>query len=192
MVAVNGVDGMDERALIGAAQAGNEAAFAQLFDTYHGPITGYLYRMVGDRDVADDLAQDTFVKAYRALGRTDPGLNFRAWLYRIATNTALSYLRRQRLLRWLPFGPGVPEPSGEPHLAERLGERELIEAALQRINRGYASALLLRHHQGLSLAEVADTLGISVNGAKVRLFRARKAFVEAYETLSGESKEHPS
>ena len=69
----------DERALIGHAQAGNAAAFAQLFAAYHGPITSYLYHLVRDRAVADDLAQDTFLQAYRMLQRTTPDLHFRAW-----------------------------------------------------------------------------------------------------------------
>ncbi len=176
---------MDERALICHAQGGEEAAFAKLFDLYHAPITGYLYRLVGDREVANDLAQDTFLKAYRALERTGPELNFRAWLYRIATNTALSYHRRRRLVRWLPFGAAMPEPGGDMQLAETVGERELIDAALRRITPSQASLLLLRHQQGLSLEELAAALGVAPNAAKARLFRARAAFVQAYEALSG-------
>lgn len=181
-----GVLGMDERALIGHAQAGDAQAFATLFETYQGPITGYLYRLVRDREVAEDLAQDTFIKAYKALNRTTPDLNFRAWLYRIATNTATSYFRRQKIIHWLPFGPGVPEPSAEPRTGDRLGERELIEATMQKLNPSYATVLLLRHQQGLSLEEAASALDISVNAAKVRLFRARRAFVKIYRELSGE------
>jgi RNA polymerase sigma-70 factor (ECF subfamily) len=174
---------MDEPALVGHAQAGDAAAFSALFEAYHSQIIGYLYRLVGDREVAEDLAQDTFMKAYRALGRTNDGLNFRAWLYRIATNTATSYYRRRKIIQWLPFGPATPEPSGELRLAEALGERELIEAVLEKLNSSYVTVLLLRHQQGLSLEETAAVLGTSVNAAKVRLFRARRAFVEAYRAL---------
>lgn len=85
---------MDEQALVGHAQAGDGVAFAQLFAAYHGPITNYLYRLVHDRDVADDLAQDTFLRAYCALGRTTADLHFQPWLYRIATNLAWNYHRR--------------------------------------------------------------------------------------------------
>lgn len=178
---------MDERALIGHAQAGDAHAFATLFETYQGPITGYLYRMVGDRELADDLTQDTFIKAYKALGRTNEDLNFRAWIYRIATNTAVSHFRRRKIIQWLPFGPSTPEPAAESHVAESLSERELIEATLARLNPSYGSALLLRHQQGLSLEETADALGVSVNAAKVRLYRARKAFIQAYQTLSDDA-----
>lgn len=175
---------MDEQAVIGHAQDGDAAAFAALFEQYHGPITRYLYRLVRDPDLADDLAQDTFVKAYRALGQTRADLNFRAWLYRIASNTAASHFRRRRIIQWLPFTPSTPEPVVDARFAEALGEREAVEAALRRISPSYANALLLRHDQDLSVAEVAYVLGISVNAAKVRLFRARKAFAAAYEAVN--------
>jgi RNA polymerase sigma-70 factor (ECF subfamily) len=175
---------MDERGVLDRAQAGNAAAFTALFDQYQRPIVNYLYRMVGDREVAEDLAQDTFLKAYRAIERTDEELNFRAWIYRIATNTAMSYFRRKRLLQWIPFGPGTPDRAKDLRLAERVSESQLIEQAMARIGPSHSSVLLLRHHQGLSINEIADSLQIKPNAAKVRLFRARKAFAEAYEALS--------
>ncbi len=181
-----GAVGMDERGVLDRAQAGNAAAFSALFDQYQRPIVNYLYRMVNDREVAEDLAQDTFLKAYRAIERTDSELNFRAWIYRIATNTAMSYFRRRRLLQWIPFGPGTPDHGKDLRLAERVGESELIEQALAKIGPSHSSVLLLRHHQGLTIDEIADSLQIKSNAAKVRLFRARKAFAQAYEALTAE------
>lgn len=177
---------MDERGVLDRAQAGNAAAFTALFDQYQRPIVNYLYRMVNDRDVAEDLAQDTFLKAYRAIERTDAELNFRAWIYRIATNTAMSYFRRKRLLQWIPFGPATPDRGKDLRLAERVGESELIEQAMAKIGPSHSSVLLLRHHQGLSIDEIAAALEIKPNAAKVRLFRARKAFAQAYEELTAE------
>ncbi|HVB64627.1 MAG TPA: RNA polymerase sigma factor [Nitrolancea sp.] len=181
-----GALGMDERGILDRAQAGNSAAFTALFDQYQRPIVNYLYRMVNDREVAEDLAQDTFLKAYRAIDRTDADLNFRAWIYRIATNTAMSYFRRKRLLQWIPFGPGTPDRGKDLRLAERVGESQLIEQALTKIGPSHGSILLLRHHQGLSIDEMAEALGIKPNAAKVRLFRARKAFSQAYAALTAE------
>jgi len=181
-----GALGMDERGILDRAQAGNSAAFTALFDQYQRPIVNYLYRMVNDREVAEDLAQDTFLKAYRAIDRTDADLNFRAWIYRIATNTAMSYFRRKRLLQWIPFGPGTPDRGKDLRLAERVGESQLIEQALTKIGPTHGSILLLRHHQGLSIDEMAEALGIKPNAAKVRLFRARKAFSQAYAALTAE------
>jgi RNA polymerase sigma-70 factor (ECF subfamily) len=191
---VDRADGVDriEQATVAAARAGDAAAFAALFDSYQGPITSYLYRLTGSRETADDLAQETFIKAFRALGRTPDDLNFRAWLYRIATNTATSWRRRQRLLTWLPFGrdadAGTPafEPGDDPRLAERIAEQELVAAALRTIGPKHASALLLRHHLRLSVEETAAALDINANTAKVRLFRARKAFVDAYSALDNQ------
>lgn len=177
---------MDERGVLDRAQAGNSAAFTELFDQYQRPIVNYLYRMVNDREVAEDLAQDTFLKAYRAIDRTEPDLNFRAWIYRIATNTAMSYFRRKRLVQWIPFGPGTPDRGKDLRLAERVGESQLIEQAMAKIGPSHSSILLLRHHQGLSIDEMAEVLGIKPNAAKVRLFRARKAFSQAYEALTAD------
>jgi len=167
-----------------------------LFDVYHGPLTGYLYRLTGDRDAVDDLTQETFIKAFRALPRTDAhgDLHFRPWLYRIATNTANSWHRRRRLLTWisLPLAFGgrdddSAEPGNDPRLAELTGEREQVHAALRSVGQTHASILLLRHHQRLTLEETAESLGISANTAKVRLYRARKAFVAAYEALDADT-----
>ena len=188
---VDRVEGVDriEQATVAAARTGDVAAFAALFDSYQGPITSYLYRLTGSRETADDLAQETFIKAFRALGRTPDDLNFRAWLYRIATNTSASWHRRQRLLTWLPLvrdgddGASGSEPGDDPRMAERVAEQELVAAALRVIGPKHASALLLRHHLRLSVEETASALDISANTAKVRLFRARKAFIDAYAAL---------
>lgn len=169
--------GLDERALVGLARAGDATAFAGLFAAYHGPLTNYLYRLVRDRDAADDLVQDTFLRAYRALGRTDADLPFRPWLYRIATNLARNHHRHQLVLRWLPFGAVAGRAATDARLAERLGEHDQVVRALRQIGPTFASALLLHHQQGLSLTETAAALGLTTNGAKSRLFRARKAFM---------------
>lgn len=191
---VDRADGVEriELAAVAEARAGDGAAFAALFDAYQGPITSYLYRLTGSRETSDDLAQETFIKAFRALSRTPDDLNFRAWLYRIATNSAASWRRRQRLLTWLPFNrgndSGTPDydPGHDPRLAESLAEQELIAAALHRIGPTHASALLLRHHLRLTVEETAAALDINANTAKVRLFRARKAFIDAYDTLDND------
>ena len=167
--------------LVGRARAGDQAAFTTLFEQYQLPILNYLNRMVSDRSVAEDLTQDTFIKAWNALGSTPADLAFRPWLYRIATNTAISHLRRRKLVQWIPFLGGDEDlhPSGES--VEGTVTRHIdIERALRKLPRHYASVLLLRHYQGLSLAETASALNITENAAKLRLFRARKAFAEVY------------
>jgi RNA polymerase sigma-70 factor, ECF subfamily len=163
--------------------------FGNVFDTYHARIYRYLWSLVGNADQAEDLAQDTFVKAYKALRRGSAPENVNAWLYAIATNTAFSALRRRRLIEWLPI-PGnreVERKVGQGDHAARTGERELIFQALSTLPKGDAACLLLRFQQSLSYAELAEVLGTSVPAAKMRLSRARAAFREAYLRLGQEA-----
>lgn len=178
---------VDEQDVVSRARAGDQAAFAELFEKYHAPILNYLHRMVNDRALAEDLTQDTFIKAYNALGSTTPDLSFKAWLYRIATNTAISQLRRKKLIQWLPFIGGDQDLHASEESIERNVTRQTdIERTLAKLPKHYASVLLLRHYQGLSLAETAAALNISENAAKLRLFRARKAFAEIYDASAVE------
>ena len=169
---------LDDRNLVERARAGDDAAFAVLFEQFHAPILNYLHRMVSDRALAEDLTQDAFIKAYKALPNTKPDLAFKAWLYRIATNTALSHLRRDKIVRFLPF-IGEREHGGE-RVENAVTRQTDIERVLNELPKHYAAVLLLRHYQGLSLAETADALDITQNAAKLRLFRARKAFAKIY------------
>jgi RNA polymerase sigma-70 factor (ECF subfamily) len=169
---------VDENGLVERARAGDQAAFAQLFEQYHAPILNYLHRMVSDRALAEDLTQDTFIKAYNALPRTRADLAFKAWLYRIATNTAISHLRRGKIIKWLPFLTDRETP--DEHIEKSVTRKMDINEALSKLPQHYATALLLRHYQGLSLAETARALDVTENAAKLRLFRARKAFAQVY------------
>ena len=169
---------LDDSNLVERARAGDDAAFAVLFEQFHAPILNYLHRMVSDRALAEDLTQDTFIKAYKALPKTQPDLAFKAWLYRIATNTALSHLRRGKIIRFLPF-IGERE-HGDERLDRSVTRQADIESVLNQLPKHYAAVLLLRHYQGLSLAETAEALDITDNAAKLRLFRARKAFAKIY------------
>lgn len=168
--------------LVGRARAGDQAAFSALFEQFHTQILNYIHRMVNDRSLAEDLTQDTFIKAWNALAGTRPDLAFKPWLYRIATNTAISHLRRRKLIQWIPFVGGDEDlhPSGES--VEGNVTRFLdIDQALKQLPKHYVAVLLLRHYQGLSLAETAHALDITENAAKLRLFRARKAFAQVYD-----------
>ncbi len=172
----------DDRHLVERARSGDAEAFGVLFEHYQTPILNYLYRMVSDRALAEDLTQDTFIKAYKSLPKTAPDLAFKAWLYRIATNTAISHLRRGKIVRWLPF-IGEHETRAE-RIDNQVSRSADISTALDHLPVHYASILLLRHYQGLSLAETAQALDITENAAKLRLFRARKAFAKVYDDES--------
>lgn len=183
----SGVVTTADRDLVSRARSGDHAAFAALFEQYHAPILNYLHRMVSDRVLAEDLTQDAFIKAYNALPSTRPDLAFKPWLYRIATNTAISYHRRRKIIQWVPFLGGDQDTHASGESVERSVTRQHdVEQVLAQLPKHYAAVLLLRHYQGLSLAETAAALGITENAAKLRLFRARKAFAALYEADSAE------
>ena len=167
--------------LVARARRGDAAAFTEIFERYHARIVNYLYGLVHDRELANDLAQDSFLKAYKALPRMDDDLRLGPWLYRIAGNTAFSALRRRKLIRWLPLlNDGLGESLQDGGAEGEIAEAEAVERALAKLPAKYAAPLLLHSHEGLSCNEIADILGISPGAVKTRLFRAREAFRAAY------------
>jgi RNA polymerase sigma-70 factor (ECF subfamily) len=160
-------------------------SFDRIYEDYYAQIYKYIFHLVGNREQADDLTQDTFFKAFRALPRMDANLKVSAWLYRIATNTAYDALRRRKLITWMPWQDLDHEPadsdSADPQ--EAIGTSELVHAALRRMPPHYCAALLLYMQQGLSYAEIAATLDIAESGVKMYLSRARHSFREHYKTL---------
>lgn len=163
-----------------AIRANEAAELAEnLFERYHDEIFAYLQRVVGDREWAQDLAQEAFVSAYRARDHI-PGLhNPRAWLYRIATNLALNELKRRRRFAWLPWQWHEDQPASA-NVAEEVGRQTLVERALATLPPDYRAPLLLYAHHGLRVAEVAEALSLSEGAARMRLQRAREMFRKAY------------
>ena len=168
-------------ALTQAARRGSEAAFAAIFERFQTPLVNYIYRLVGDWEAANDLAQDTFLKAYSALPNTDPALQISPWLYRIATNTALDSLRRRKRITWVPFKIDMEPPAPQSDPAPRHAESDAIQQALAQVPPDLRSCLVLNMYQGLSYKEIADALGISTNLVAVRIYRGREKFIEAYK-----------
>ena len=125
---------MDEAQVIALVRAGDTDAFAEIIEHYQVPIIRYLYRLTGDYEVAQDLAQDTFLQAYKGILKTKSELSFKAWLYRIATNNALQFRRRKRLLSFIPFTDlrksDIPAMEAPPDCAE---ERMAIQEALLKV-----------------------------------------------------------
>ncbi len=161
--------------------AAREARFERLFREYRQPIARYLSRLVDDPEQVEELAQEVFLKAYRSLDGLPEGANERAWLYRIATNTAYDALRRRRLVRWLPLGRQQRGAADPQRLEDRIAERDAVRCALARLAPLYRVPLLLYTVEGLSVQEIADVLQVTPNTVKVRIFRARQMFQEAYE-----------
>jgi len=160
-------------------------SFAGVVTRYQAPLISFLYGMVGDREQAEDLAQDTLIKVYEAMSRRRPDQQFSpGWLFRIARNTAVDAMRRKRLIAWLPFGPEhEPAMSGRSDFAGQLADHELIHQVLAQLPSRYRQCLLLRSITGLSNTEIAEALGISVRNANTTLFRARERFRTIFTQL---------
>lgn len=160
-------------------------SFERIYDEFKTPIYNYIYHLVGSREQADDLTQDTFLKAFKALPKMDANLKLSAWLYRIATNTAYDALRRRKLIAWMPWQDMDHEPADVENAdpQESIGTSELVQAALRRMPRHYRAALLLYTQEGFSYAEIARTLNIAESGVKMYLSRARHSFREHYRAL---------
>lgn len=188
-----------ERLLVGEQAFGTRVieealrpSFDEMFARYHGAIYGYILGMVGNPEQAQDLTQDTFVKAYKALATTHD-LVLPAWLYRIATNTALDALRHRRRLTWLPFGPGEDEaiPTDDPDLSTQMADDEAMRQALMQLTPPQRACLLLRARDGLSIDEIAEALRMSKGNVKITLYRAKEKFRAVYDRVeSGKLSTH--
>ena len=166
------------------AEAGEELAalVVELFERYHAAVFGYLYRLLGDRDAAHDLTQETFLRVFRARERLLQVENQRAWVYRIATNLAFSALKRRSRFAWLPWHKtDALHRTGSDPVAQ-ADQRLAVEQALAKLPPHYRAPLLLYSHYGFSVREVAEALGISKGAVKTRLYRAREMFRQAYES----------
>jgi len=171
----------DQRLLLAAAQAGDERAFRQLVEPYRHALEVHCYRMLGSAQDAEDLAQETLLRAWRALERFEPRAQFQTWLYRIATNACLDELER-RPRRPEPVDPFPDRPSAQTASptydpAARYAIREGMELALMRaiqeLPGRQRAVLIFRDVLGWTAPEVADVLGSTVASVNSALQRAR-------------------
>ncbi|HXG40506.1 MAG TPA: RNA polymerase sigma factor [Candidatus Limnocylindrales bacterium] len=157
------------------------AAFVEtLFTKHHAEIYAYVFRMVRDPELAADLTQDAFVKAYRNYDDLEKPDNARAWLYQIAHRVVIDELRRRKIVRFLPWTGEArgTSPSAE-HLAMDARLSGELERALARIPERQRAALLLAELHDLTGLELAATLGVSHVAARALLTRARESLRQA-------------
>lgn len=164
-------------------------SFAQVYEQYRERIYRYIHRLVSDPEQAEDLTQETFTRAFKALSRMPAGLRVSPWLYRIATNVAYDALRRRKLIAWLALPDLEYEPAevarADPQ--EVYGTVELVRTALRRMPEPYRAALVLYTQQGFSYQEIAQALHIAESGVKMYLSRARRQFKQHYLALEQEA-----
>ncbi|HUR96459.1 MAG TPA: sigma-70 family RNA polymerase sigma factor [Pyrinomonadaceae bacterium] len=175
--------------LITSAISGREDGFEGLVRRYQRPITGYIFRMLGDYEASLDVAQEVFIKVYNSLSRYSSEYKFSTWLYRIAHNAAIDHMRRnsispQSLETENADGTyqlqiECPKPSPEQD-RERSEWRVEIDNVVKRLPGAYRELILLRHGQDLSYDEIAEVTGLPLGTVKNRLFRAREMMREIF------------
>jgi RNA polymerase sigma-70 factor (ECF subfamily) len=166
------------------AAAGDESAFEDLVNKYSRPIIDYCRRLVGNPTVAEDLAQEAFVKFYMGLSSYDPARPLSPFLYRIAHNHCLDWLRKKKV----PTVPLVWEAEGEEprevdapdrtlapdELAGRHEVQEAIDEALASLPPTYRGALIMRFREGMTYEDIAAALDMPLGTVKARIHRGRK------------------
>jgi RNA polymerase sigma-70 factor (ECF subfamily) len=167
-----------------ACDAGTDTAGATLADFYHQyrhPLLAYLTRIVRDRDTAEELCHDSFVKVLRHWQQRDQQKDVRAWLYRIATNTAYDELRRWRRQTSIPLSDTWDIVDKRSDMATQVSEADAVRAALAQLPAHERVPLTMQMYEDRNLNEIAAATASPVNTVKTHLHRARAHFREAYE-----------
>ena len=184
--------------VVALAQQGRDVAYRELVNRYERPVFTLVYRMVRDRELAEDLTQDTFVKVLSHVDKYRPEFKFSSWLFKIANNVAIDHLRRRTLdtvsmdgsphagtaeaVEASSFDVAIPQESA----LDELEARELggaIERAIAGLRPEYRSCILLRHVEGRSYEEIAATLDLPLGTVKTYIHRARHELRKALEHL---------
>lgn len=170
----------DETTWVSAAQRGDRAAYAKLVDRYWDRLFRWLMTVAKDRHKAEDLTQETFLKALAALDSFRPGSNFRAWLFRIGHNNFVNLTRSERKAN-VP----LPEDAAAPKVNTPGGgaaDREAVAAvaeAVERLGPDFRAALTLHVTEGLAYKDVAKILNTTEETARWRVFKARQTLLKA-------------
>jgi RNA polymerase sigma-70 factor (ECF subfamily) len=176
---------------VGQAKRGDAEAFRLLVEQHSRPIFRVAYRMTGNEHDADDVVQETFLRAYKQLGRFEERANFGTWLHRIAINCSLDLLRSRgrhdkHYINDEDDAMSRTIETSDPQPDRLLLSAELqkhVVAALDRLSGNERTAFMLRHFEGMPVDEIGRTLGIQVNAAKHTIFRAVRKLRESLEPL---------
>lgn len=178
-----------ERDLVRRAASGDPDAQRTLYDRHVDRVYRLAHRMAGDDDMAADITQDTFIRAFERMGEFRHESAFGTWLHRIAVTTALVAIR-SRKRRDRRFGPldeaaavGGPETHGEVLLRDRLHQ------AIDGLADGYRTVFVMYELEGYTHQEIAETLGVAVATSKGQLFRAKARLREALRSVAAEVKD---
>ncbi|HRR09648.1 MAG TPA: sigma-70 family RNA polymerase sigma factor [Rhodothermales bacterium] len=176
---------VQDRTWVEQALTGNEAAFQRLMNKYREPIWHHIRKMIRNDEEVDDLVQEAFIKAFSSLGSYSTQFAFSTWLYKIATNHTIDFLRKRRL-KTISIDKPVQTKDGEMeleipdveyrpdrHIVEDQRNR-LIEEAIAKLPEKYHRVIVMRHQQEMSYEEIADELSLPLGTVKAHIFRARE------------------
>ncbi len=163
----------DEKTIIKAIIAGKTENYGILVERYQNPVFRVIFRIVNNYEDARELTQDVFVKVYESLSGYDPEYKFFSWIYRIAINRALLYVRSRK--------PGIEaeklslreDPENGPENYDLKTKNDLVNEAVNGLKETYKTVVLLKYYAGLSYTEISQTLNIPEKTVKSRLFDAR-------------------
>jgi RNA polymerase sigma-70 factor (ECF subfamily) len=184
---------MSDSVAVAQARAGDSGAFRVLVERHSRNLFRLAYRMTGHQQDAEDVVQETFLRAYRQLGKFDDRASFGTWLYRIAANCSLDSIRarKRRSERQETIEDGAPDPVEslpDPAPApDRLALSSEVERrvgnALDQLSEMERTAFVLRHYEGMCIEDISRTLGVQPNAAKHSIFRAVQKLRRALEPL---------
>jgi RNA polymerase sigma-70 factor (ECF subfamily) len=182
------LSGLSDPAVVEQARKGSEAAYRELLTRYERPVFSLIFRMVRDRETAEDLAQETFIKVLNNLDRYSPEFKFSSWLFKIANNLTIDHLRRRRVdtisIEGAPDAvtaesakaTSISVVSANESPLEELESRELgtaIERAIGKLRPEYRACIMLRHVEDKSYEEIAEIVKLPLGTVKTYIHRAR-------------------
>ena len=180
----------DENAWVFQAQQGNDDAFTQLVETYQKPVYNLCYRMLGEPELAEDAAQETFLRAYQNLHRYDSSRSFATWILSIAAHYCIDRLRKKKFSVFsmdvededgMPFevaDPASPDPEVESVTRE---DRDRLHILLKDLDATDRAAVVMRYWYDYSEIEIAQSLKLTVSAVKSRLHRSRRALAGMWQ-----------
>jgi RNA polymerase sigma-70 factor (ECF subfamily) len=180
-------------AVVAQVLAGDRDAFRVVVERHSRSLFRLAYRMTGNEQDAEDVVQETFLRAYRQLNRFESRSSFSTWLYRIAVNCSLDSSRKRRLqdARQVAPSPELPDPVLSLPATDPSAERLVMSAEVQKrvtvtmntLTEKERAAFVLRHYEGMSIEEVARAMGLRANAAKNNIFRAVQKLRRALEPV---------
>jgi len=193
---------IDDHDLVKASQSGDEQAMTQLIAVHAGPVHGFILSLIGDRTIVEDIAQETFLRAFLSIKKYEHRAPFRSWLFRIALNLCRDHLRKRKVRTIVSsFQQNIHKeeetefPDPQPDVLQQVvqkEQRQALYAALQQLPESLRKVIVLRDLQEYSYEEIAQLLQWRMGTVKSRLFRARKALADLLKSYYEDGHENDS